>query len=50
MFSFRHLSIPKKIVAISMIISGAALLMSSAALVTYELIVAEQDPQHPNLW
>jgi signal transduction histidine kinase/ActR/RegA family two-component response regulator len=43
MFSFRHLSIPKKIVAITMIISGAALLMSSAALVTYELIVAQQD-------
>ena len=37
---FRNLSIPKKIVAIIMIISGAALLLSSGALIAYDFSVA----------
>jgi signal transduction histidine kinase len=36
MISFRGLSIPKKIVAITMIISGAALFLASAALLAYD--------------
>jgi signal transduction histidine kinase len=36
MISFRSLSIPKKIVAITMIISGAALFLASAALLAYD--------------
>src|SRR5262245_56073273 len=35
MISFRKLSIPKKIVALTMIISGAALVVASAALLAY---------------
>jgi signal transduction histidine kinase len=40
---FRNLSIPKKIVAIIMIISGAALLLASAALIAYDFTSARQE-------
>jgi signal transduction histidine kinase len=43
MISFRNLSIPNKIVAISMIISGAALLLSSGALILYDFRAAGRD-------
>src|SRR5262245_15572838 len=43
MISFRSLSIPKKIVTITMIISGAALLLASGILVTYDLSVMRRD-------
>src|SRR5262249_11319112 len=36
MISFRNLSIPNKIVAIIMIICGAALLLTSGALIAYD--------------
>jgi signal transduction histidine kinase len=40
---YRNLSIPKKIVAIIMTISGAALLLSSGALIAYDFIAARGD-------
>jgi signal transduction histidine kinase len=43
MISFRSLSIPKKIVAISMIISGAALFVASAALLAYDFSNARRE-------
>jgi signal transduction histidine kinase len=43
MISFRHFSIPKKIVAIIMISSGAALLLASGALIAYDFNVARRD-------
>ncbi len=43
MISLRRLSIPKKIVAIAMIISAAALLLSSAALIGYDYVAARRD-------
>ena len=45
MASFRNLSIPKKIVAIIMIISGAALLLASSALILYDFTAAGRDLQ-----
>ena len=39
---FRDLSIPKKIVAIIMVISGSALLLSSGALIAYDFTDARQ--------
>jgi signal transduction histidine kinase len=41
--SFGDLPIPKKIVAISMIISSAALLLASAALIAYDFAAARRD-------
>jgi len=41
--TFRSLSIPKKIVAIIMTISGAALLLASSALIAYDLTVTRQE-------
>src|SRR5881296_2030874 len=43
MISLRRLSIPKKIVAITMIITAAALLVASAALIGYDYIDARND-------
>lgn len=43
MISFGNLSIPNKIVALSMIISGAALLLASAALLAYDFQNAQRD-------
>src|SRR5262245_27010891 len=43
MISFRNLSIPRKIVAISMIISGAALLLASGALIAYDFSGTRRD-------
>jgi signal transduction histidine kinase len=43
MISFRNLSIPQKIVAIIMLISGAALLLSSTVLIAYDFSRARQD-------
>ena len=43
MISFRKLSIPKKIVAIIMVISGAALLLASATLIAYDFTAARRD-------
>jgi signal transduction histidine kinase len=43
MISLRTLSIPKKIVAISMIISASALLLTSGALIGYDLVAARGD-------
>jgi signal transduction histidine kinase/ActR/RegA family two-component response regulator len=43
LISLRQLSIPKKIVAITMIISASALLVSSGALVAYDYIAARRD-------
>jgi signal transduction histidine kinase len=40
---FRNLSIPKKIVAIIMVISGSALLLSSGALIAYDFTDARQE-------
>ena len=43
MISLRKLSIPKKIVAIAMIISAAALLLASAALIGYDYVAARRE-------
>ena len=43
MISFRNLSIPNKIVAIIMIICGAALMLTSAALIAYDFSVARAE-------
>ena len=43
MISFARLSIPRKIVAITMIITAAALLLASAALIGYDYIAARRD-------
>jgi signal transduction histidine kinase len=43
MISFGGLSIPKKIVAIIMIISGATLLLATGALIVYEFTAARQE-------
>lgn len=43
MLSFRTLSIPKKIVAITMVVTGAALLLASAALVAYDFSATRED-------
>src|SRR5215467_14466098 len=43
MISFRNLSIPNKIVAIIMIISGAALLLTSGSLIAYDFSAARRD-------
>src|SRR5262245_38058193 len=43
MISIRNLSIPKKIVGIIVIISSAALLLASLALVAYDAYVARRD-------
>jgi signal transduction histidine kinase len=43
MISFRDLSIPKKIVAIIMVISAAALLLSSFALMAYDFSTTRQE-------
>ena len=43
MISFGRLSIPRKIVAITMIITAAALLLASAALIGYDYIAARRD-------
>jgi signal transduction histidine kinase len=43
MISFRNLSIPRKIVAIIMVISGAALLLASASLIAYDFTAARRD-------
>jgi len=43
MISFRRLPIPGKIVAITMIISAAALLLASAALIAYDFSAARQE-------
>ncbi len=43
MISIRNLSIPKKIVAISMIISASALLLASGALSTYDFFRTRTD-------
>src|SRR5215813_9145279 len=43
MISFRNLSIPNKIVAIIMIISGAALLLTSGSLIAYDFNAARRD-------
>src|SRR5215813_11422669 len=43
MISFRNLSIPRKIVAIIMVISGSALLLASAALIAYDFSAARRD-------
>ncbi|HEY2379733.1 MAG TPA: ATP-binding protein [Terriglobia bacterium] len=43
MISLRRLTIPKKIVAITMIISASALLVASGALVGYDYITARRD-------
>ena len=43
MISLRRLSIPTKIVAITMIITAAALLMASTALIGYDYIDARND-------
>jgi len=41
--SFGRLSIPRKIVAITMVITAAALLLASAALIGYDYIAARRD-------
>jgi signal transduction histidine kinase len=43
MISFRNISISKKIVAISMIISGSALLLATGALIGYDLSATQAD-------
>src|SRR5215470_15357812 len=43
MISFRNLSIPNKIVAMIMIISGAALLLTSGSLIAYDISAARRD-------
>src|SRR3989442_1158086 len=43
MISLRKLSIPKRIVAIAMIISAAALLLASAALIGYDYVAARRE-------
>src|SRR5215510_13105323 len=43
MISFHNLSIPNKIVAIIMIISGAALLLTSGSLIAYDFSAARRD-------
>ena len=43
MISFSNLSIPNKIVAIIMIISGAALLLTSGSLIAYDFSAARRD-------
>jgi hypothetical protein len=41
--SLRRLPIPKKIVAVTMIISTAALLLAGAALIAYDYVAARKD-------
>jgi signal transduction histidine kinase len=43
MIAFRNLSIPKKIVAIIMVITGSALLLSTGALIAYDFTSARQE-------